>query len=265
MLGRRRSLDLGVAVFLSMVCAPLVPLGARFLGSPVDSPLLLAAAFLSTALIGYLGARQVTGIETTVSTWPGFGVLVGPPLVYSVLAIVVLLEAAFDSLLWVGVGVMSGVAGLIVVGLGYDARTRAAVGNAKTYASWDGRAPRNQRRALIGLSAVVCLGTLGFMLTPQGDPGELFDVAAVLLLIPVVTSGLVAFRNQKKYQITDIGFVNQGNLQSWENYEGYRIEEDTVVLETASRIGSSLRFDRSDIDDEAAVRDALERVFGPAS
>jgi len=263
MLGPRTKLELWVAVFVSMVSAPAILLTGRVLGSPVDSALLMGAAFLCTALGGYLGAQQLDAIETTVSTWPGFGVFFGPPLAYLLLAIVVLIEAPFGllALPWVVVGVMSVVSGLVVVGHGHDVRTSKTIEDARTYAGWEGRAPRNQRRLVLALFAMIGLGTLVSVLVPEIGGSELLDANWILLFLPAVVGGLAAFRNQNVYKITDIGFVTRGTLHSWNNYDGYRIEEDTVVLETASRIGSSLRFDRSDIDDEAAVRDALERVF----
>lgn len=62
-----------------------------------------------------------------------------------------------------------------------------------------------------------------------------------------------------EYTITDAGLRVDQHVRPWSDFEGFDFEADVLRIETAW--GSSYRFPRESIEDEAAVREALSAVF----
>lgn len=79
-----------------------------------------------------------------------------------------------------------------------------------------------------------------------------------LLVIPAMF-GL--FNRPSEFTITDAGLRKDRSVHPWHRFGSFRFEASALVIESDGRGQSGFRFPREDIDDEAAVREALSRVL----
>jgi len=267
-MGSHRVLEVALAVFVSILVAPLVLLGAAVtFDSPVPSLGVLLIAVLITALLAGAVVRQIDALEerllagtNTVSVllflMMFYAVLIGP------LGARESVQGPMDN--WAVMGWIAAMGGGGVLWYARRRRKRATLEAATTYASWDAvGARRTLRRVVAGVVVLLPVTLVGVLaaLSDGFSPSRLLWLFLGVLVFELVF--LLAGRNYLRpptVQVTDCGLLVEPVLHSWEMFESYRFEENSLVL-VLSDEQSAQRYDRTQIADEAAVRTALNRVL----
>lgn len=248
----------------ALVVAPfLTALAGRVVAdSGVLYPVLLACLLLST-VVGTLLVRRRRGaperLGATRARW--VPALVGPAAVAAGVVFAVGDPTGTETVLGT-VAAVGGFAGGGILGIMARSRyTKAVVEASEQYATWRAGWSDRRRRPLraLGVLAVVA-GIVAFVVGIVAHVDIL--QTATNVLVPL---GAVVFMSgqTRTYSATAAGLEERmpaaRTLSEWDRFEGYVVADDAVVVHRRAPWRLPAIFAREDLDDEAAVVDALDR------
>lgn len=253
-------------LYLALLIAPLVTAAAtRAVSDPAILYLVFLGGVVLTTTAAAVAVRRIRGLPVrlgrTRKRW--LPAIVAPAVVAA--AGVVLFGtgeySSVDGLL----GIVAAVGGFTIGGiLGIMARSRytsAVTEVAERYATWRAAWSDRRRRPmqLLGVLGVVT-GIVAFTVQVVWHHPLLQLLANVLLPIGLA---VFTFGRARTYHATSAGLEQQTPvaraLSEWDQFEGYTVAEDAIVLHRRAPWRFPLICDRDAIDDEQAVVAALDR------
>ncbi|WP_158057669.1 hypothetical protein [Halorussus halophilus] len=255
-------------VYAAAVLAPAVTILAAVGVS--ENPATLFFSFLGSVIVfaGFVGwqARQESvAVRLGRTKWIWLAVVA--PFGYGVLMFVVIAAGLRGAA--VGVSMAGMIAGMIT-GMGFavaaqNRYARATLSGSEEYVRFTASAPKRDRRLVMWSIAVfVVVGLAGMVASVVAD----FELGEDLYLLLPISGGLLGATTTKTFAVTDAGFLTDQrvhkNLQSWDDFEGFSVREDAVILRRAgwSAFGlRDIRRDAADIEDVDELAEALERFL----
>lgn len=164
---------------------------------------------------------------------------------------------------WFG-GLLGAVVWLLAFALASTIRRERRLESVTEHLVFEARPPadtRRQQRVAAGviLAITVGVGVLTFVLDSDASPSQYVWVFGML---PVWVA-LLTIQQAREVAITDGGLRIQQSIHGWDSIAGYELTEDALRFTREKWYHSAFEFDRADIDDEAALRTAIERYLDP--
>ncbi|UIO98990.1 hypothetical protein Hbl1158_10635 [Halobaculum sp. CBA1158] len=274
-------LPASLAAFAAGAVAPataLVP------GVPADPALLLGvgAGVFSVVVAGATAADDLAGTIAAVPVPLAVGVSAAPSIAWLAVVIADLAPGLPASV--AAVGAASGVPALVALGVAHAATHRDRIDDATEHAAFRGESRSKVRIAvavaLLGVGAVTLAGALGYL----GDDGWTSAMTGIASLITAASAlasaggdddsdgddegdgegeadGGIGGDADIRVAVTDAGLRVGGRLHGWDGFVGYRLTGGELELPREARYRRSLSFDRENVENEAAVVDALGRYL----
>lgn len=156
----------------------------------------------------------------------------------------------------------------VILGFGLTVMSRnryvkAVVDEDAVAATWRAGWPKRRRRAAQAIGLVFMLGYMG---------GSLADLAFGTDWLQPLGTGLLAvgvsvinLGQERTYRTTPFGLETKlpmyRNVYDWDGFESFEVHERAILLHRRSPWRPVVRCARADLDDEAAVVDALEEYL----
>lgn len=259
----------GVAgLYAALLVAPLV---TAAVARPVSDPAILYLVFLGGLVLSISVAatavRRIRGLPIRLGrTRKRWLPAVAAPAVVAVAGAILFGVGEYSSVDGL-LGIAAGIGGFASGGiLGVMARSRyskAVTEIAESHATWRAAWSDRRRRPmqLLGVLGVVG-GIVAFAAQVVWHHPLLQPLANVLAPIGVV---VFSFGQARTYHATSAGLEQQmpvaRALSRWDQFEGYTVAEDAIVLHRRAPWRFPLICDRGDLDDEQAVLDGLNRYL----
>ncbi|SHH64011.1 hypothetical protein [Halobaculum gomorrense] len=272
----RRSLPASVALYVVFAVVPAVGFSP---GVPV-APAFIAGAGAGVFAVAFAGAASADDLPAALSSRspvaPLAAALAPPAVWFAVLLLFTSPESPEAALALVGV--LAVVPVVVAVVLADRLRTWSALDGATEYAQFDGgdgdgtgngARPTGPVAATllvvagivaVSAGAAVVAGSVGVIAVPL-DTLVPSTTALTTLLGSVTTVFAALGDDDTEYVVTDAGLRVDRALHEWDEFEGYRIEDDEVVLPRSGRLRPAVTVDADAVDDLDAVATALGRFL----
>ncbi|WP_302081177.1 hypothetical protein [Salinibaculum rarum] len=261
--------DLFVLVTGLYAASLLAPLATAIAARVVTDSGILYSTLLTvvvlTTVVAAVAVRRIRGLpERLGGAWYRWlPALLAPGLVG--LAGVAVATAGSVSSTDFLLGVVAAIGGFGTGGvLGLMARSRhakAVVADADQFSTWRAAWSDRRRRPIQALGVVLVGG--GIVSLAVSVPTRLDILRYVANLVVPFGAGVVTVGQARTYTATAAGLEKQmpaaRTLYEWDDFEGYTVAEDAIVLYRRAPWRLPIVCDRTDIDDEEAVIAALSR------
>jgi hypothetical protein len=157
-------------------------------------------------------------------------------------------------------GALASLAWLVAVVIALDWRTQERIDDLTPLVVFEARDPPENRRQLKVAAGVVLVLAAGVavlaVVLGQGDSaGTMYWLFPALFPVWIP---ILAGSDGKEVAVTDGGVRVERQVHDWDTVDGYELTGDALVLSRPRWYHADLSFDRSDIEDVAAVTDALD-------
>lgn len=207
-----------------------------------------------------LSIRRVTGLDRRLGTtrlrWT---LLVVPPALAAVGAVV---SDSPVALVFGFVAALGGLAlGAVLAMMATTRYAKAMEQRAEQLAEWRASWSEGRRTTTKALGALAVIAGIGaFAVQLVGDFAAVRPFGNILISLGVVV--FVFGQQSRTFRASMAGLTRQmpanRALYGWDRFEGYVVAEDAVVVHFRAPWRLPLIFDRTELDDEAAVLDALD-------
>lgn len=244
--------------------ATVGPPAAYAVGGPFDGTVTPVDVALPAALfaVGVLAARR--GLSGMNDPCPRFrdglelAGLLALPGVVALAAFPLAYARGVTAALPIGAGGAVGFLAAFLVGYLADRRVVARKrARSADRVAWSARKRPGSRyqRPLAGV-VVASAAVWGVGVALDGSP--VFALVPAIIGVAWLPQLLTGLR-RRRYEITDGGLVTQFGHLTWDQFDGFSVSEEALVLHGNVWPFGRLAFDRSSVADEDAVIDALDR------